>query len=158
MLLLLSLAVIYPRIALSCGEIIEGLWGGSGGAVDGEAPYRVIKIGSEGGVFVYSYPGHDDIVYRFERDDIKKMQGYCEIKLSGCGRIQARLIVSAYRSQRNRESGLMTGVLYMYREEPDQLRLFNSIFFRGERLSSDNSLSKRIESLPGQHCEDEESR
>lgn len=55
---------------------------------------------------------------------------------------RARLLLSAYRKDLNENSGLATGMLYMYIKEDEKWKLFNTIFVRLSRITDRSFVDK----------------
>lgn len=123
-------------------QVIQGKWGAYTKNWISDDWYQYLSIQDEGGVFVYSYGGEPK-VFRFGVSDIQELQGMALIAPECCDEL--RLVVSAFRTTLG--SALLTGLMFLFKDEEGREVLFNTIPLRMESIDKDPELKKRLKDV-----------
>lgn len=120
-------------------DVIQGKWGAYKDNWLSDDWYQYLRVNNEGGVLVYSYGGPPKLV-KFRVSEIRRLPGMLMIEPLCCKEL--RLVVSAFRTKAG--SALLTGSLFLFKEESGSEVLFNTIPLRMESLDKDVDLANKL--------------
>lgn len=122
-------------------DTVHGKWGAYKSNWFSDDWYQYLRLNNDGGVLVYSYGGPPKI-FEFKASDVEKLPGMLLIEPNCCKEL--KLVVSAFRTKAG--SALLTGSMFLFKEDRGNEVLFNTIPLRMESLDKDAELANRLNS------------
>ena len=117
-------------------DLLKGDWGQ---LYDDESPssYQFFRFDPEKcAIWTQSHEGDGPMHFEFPADGIAEDNGLVILTARPREDFQVRFVVSAYRISEYKDTGLATGILYMFQRQAGEWMLFNSIPFRGRALEA----------------------
>lgn len=142
-IILIALLTVFNNSFAGNFDVLVGDWE-QVERVGVEYNYTFLRINPDKTGFFTIVTGEDKPqITKYSAPQIKDIDGITEISLSKSNFVREKLIIDGFRSNVDKESGLITGVLYMYKRDKGAWSLFNTRFVTLTRIKN-HTFAKNI--------------